>query len=91
MLCLFFCFLLLYSQSFNYLQNFHHCIPNFQCGLYLLRLLMTLLEKSAAPTQKKEKLGDGPSSLFWLRGDINRIINLTLVNLVFLELEHFYM
>ncbi|XP_012865797.1 PREDICTED: Fanconi anemia group D2 protein [Dipodomys ordii] len=46
----------LISQSFNYLQNFHHSIPNFKCGLYLLRLLMVLLEKSTAPAQKKLKI-----------------------------------
>ncbi|XP_042637588.1 Fanconi anemia group D2 protein [Orycteropus afer afer] len=46
----------LLSQSFHYLQNFHHSIPSFQCGLYLIRLLMVILEKSAAPTQKREKI-----------------------------------
>ncbi|KAL1789570.1 Fanconi anemia group D2 protein [Sigmodon hispidus] len=46
----------LVSQSFSYLQNFHHSIPSFQCGLYLLRLLMSILEKSAAPAQKKGTL-----------------------------------
>ncbi|CAD7684900.1 unnamed protein product [Nyctereutes procyonoides] len=46
----------LLSQSFNYLQNFSHSIPSFQCALYLIRLLMVILEKSTAPTQKKEKI-----------------------------------
>ncbi|XP_021116162.1 Fanconi anemia group D2 protein isoform X3 [Heterocephalus glaber] len=46
----------LISQSFNYLQNFHHSIPSFQCGLYLLRILMALLKRSVAPTQKREKI-----------------------------------
>ncbi|XP_044772401.1 Fanconi anemia group D2 protein isoform X3 [Neomonachus schauinslandi] len=46
----------LLSQSFNYLQNFSHSIPSFQCALYLIRLLMVILEKSTAPTQNKEKI-----------------------------------
>ncbi|XP_027440652.2 Fanconi anemia group D2 protein isoform X2 [Zalophus californianus] len=46
----------LLSQSFNYLQNFSHSIPSFQCALYLIRLLMVILEKSTAPAQKKEKI-----------------------------------
>lgn len=46
----------LVSQSFNYLHNFHCSIPTFQCGLYLLRILMALLKRSVAPTQKKEKI-----------------------------------
>ncbi|KAM6162731.1 Fanconi anemia group D2 protein [Erethizon dorsatum] len=46
----------LISQSFNYLQNFHHSIPSFQCGLCLLRILMALFKRSLAPTQKKEKI-----------------------------------
>ncbi|KAM9592408.1 Fanconi anemia group D2 protein [Trichechus inunguis] len=46
----------LLSQSFHYLQNFHHNIPNFQCAIYLIRLLMVISEKSAAPTQRKEKI-----------------------------------
>uniref|UniRef100_A0A452UXA4 FA complementation group D2 n=1 Tax=Ursus maritimus TaxID=29073 RepID=A0A452UXA4_URSMA len=46
----------LLSQSFNYLQNFSHSIPSFQCALYLLRLLMVILEKSTAPAQNKEKI-----------------------------------
>ena len=70
MSCALFCLLLLYSQSFSYLQNFHHSVPSFQCGLYLLRLLMALLEKSAVPNQKKEKLGDEPRSLFGGKGEI---------------------
>ncbi|XP_023403701.1 Fanconi anemia group D2 protein isoform X3 [Loxodonta africana] len=46
----------LLSQSFHYLQNFHHNIPSFQCALYLIRLLMVISEKSTAPSQKKEKI-----------------------------------
>uniref|UniRef100_A0A2K6THY2 FA complementation group D2 n=1 Tax=Saimiri boliviensis boliviensis TaxID=39432 RepID=A0A2K6THY2_SAIBB len=46
----------LLSQSFHYLQNFHQSIPNFQCALYLIRLLMVILEKSTASTQNKEKI-----------------------------------
>ncbi|XP_064448548.1 Fanconi anemia group D2 protein isoform X3 [Mirounga angustirostris] len=46
----------LLSQSFNYLQNFSHSVPSFQCALYLIRLLMVILEKSTAPTQNKEKI-----------------------------------
>ncbi|XP_039087340.1 Fanconi anemia group D2 protein [Hyaena hyaena] len=45
----------LLSQSFNYLQNFSHSIPSFQCALYLIRLLMVILEKSTA-TKNKEKI-----------------------------------
>ncbi|KAM5315181.1 Fanconi anemia group D2 protein [Glossophaga mutica] len=46
----------LLSQSFQYLQNFHHSIPSFQSALYLIRLLMVILEKSAAPTQNRGKI-----------------------------------
>ncbi|XP_004738565.1 Fanconi anemia group D2 protein isoform X4 [Mustela putorius furo] len=46
----------LLRQSFNYLQNFSHSIPSFQCALYLIRLLMVILEKSTAPAQNKEKI-----------------------------------
>lgn len=46
----------LLTQSFHYLQNFHHSIPSFQSALYLLRLLMVILEKSTASAQKKEKI-----------------------------------
>ncbi|XP_057562547.1 Fanconi anemia group D2 protein isoform X2 [Hippopotamus amphibius kiboko] len=46
----------LLSQSFHYLQNFHLSIPNFQCALYLIRLLMVILEKSTASTQNKGKI-----------------------------------
>lgn len=60
----FFFSLCLYSQSFNYLQNFHQSIPSFQCALYLLRILMAILERSVDPAQKKEKIGDGPRSSF---------------------------
>ncbi|XP_008590062.1 PREDICTED: Fanconi anemia group D2 protein-like, partial [Galeopterus variegatus] len=46
----------LLSQSFHYLQNFHHSIPSFQCALYLIRLLIVIWEKSTAPTQNREKI-----------------------------------
>ncbi|XP_054585500.1 Fanconi anemia group D2 protein [Eptesicus fuscus] len=46
----------LLSQSFHYLQNFHHSIPSFQSALYLIRLLMVILEKSRVSTQNKEKI-----------------------------------
>ncbi|KAF6312819.1 FA complementation group D2 [Rhinolophus ferrumequinum] len=46
----------LLTQSFHYLQNFHHSIPSFQSALYLLKLLMVILEKSTASAQKKEKI-----------------------------------
>ncbi|KAM4821108.1 Fanconi anemia group D2 protein [Thomomys bottae] len=62
----------LISQSFNYLQNFHHSIPNFKCGLYLLRLLMVLLEKSTAPAQKKLKIASMAKQFLcraWLPGE----------------------
>ncbi|MEJ1279793.1 Fanconi anemia complementation group D2 [Cricetulus griseus] len=83
----------LISQSFNYLQNFHHCIPNFQCGLYLLRLLMTLLEKSAAPTQKKEKLATLAKQLLcraWPHGEKEKNTNFNdhLHDLLCIYLEH---
>ncbi|XP_027719829.1 Fanconi anemia group D2 protein isoform X2 [Vombatus ursinus] len=45
----------LLSQSFHYLQNFHHSVPSFQCAIYLLRLLIVISEKSTA-SQNKEKL-----------------------------------
>ncbi|XP_036594062.1 Fanconi anemia group D2 protein [Trichosurus vulpecula] len=45
----------LLSQSFHYLQNFHHSVPSFQCAIYLIRLLIVISEKSAA-SQNKEKL-----------------------------------
>lgn len=61
----FFLSCLLYSQSFNYLQNFSHSIPSFQCALSLIRLLMVILEKSTAPAQNEEKIGDGPRSSFF--------------------------
>lgn len=66
---------LFYSQSFHYLQNFHVSIPTFQCALYLTRLLMVILEKSTAPTQNKEKIGDGPCLLCSF---MNRLVNLGL-------------
>ncbi|XP_054451289.1 Fanconi anemia group D2 protein isoform X2 [Pteronotus mesoamericanus] len=46
----------LLSQSFHYLQNFHHSIPTFQSAIYLIRLLMVILEKSTAPTQNRGKI-----------------------------------
>ncbi|XP_036911502.1 Fanconi anemia group D2 protein isoform X1 [Sturnira hondurensis] len=46
----------LLSQSFQYLQNFHHSIPSFQSALYLIRLLMVILEKSTSPTQNRGKI-----------------------------------
>ncbi|XP_022353957.1 Fanconi anemia group D2 protein isoform X2 [Enhydra lutris kenyoni] len=46
----------LLRQSFNYLQNFSHSIPSFQCAIYLIRLLMVILEKSTAPAQNKGKI-----------------------------------
>ncbi|KAM6216156.1 Fanconi anemia group D2 protein [Rhynchocyon petersi] len=46
----------MFSQSFHYLQNFRHNIPSIQCALYLIRLLMIISEKSAAPAQNKEKI-----------------------------------
>ncbi|XP_047600982.1 Fanconi anemia group D2 protein isoform X2 [Lutra lutra] len=46
----------LLRQSFNYLQNFSHSIPSFQCAIYLIKLLMVILEKSTAPAQNKEKI-----------------------------------
>lgn len=83
----------LLSQSFNYLQNFHHSIPSFQCGLYLLRLLMALLEKSAVPTQKKEKLASLAKQLLcraWPHGDKekNPTFNDHLHDLLCIYLEH---
>ncbi|XP_044512777.1 Fanconi anemia group D2 protein [Gracilinanus agilis] len=45
----------LLSQSFHYLQNFHHSVPSFQCAVYLIRLLIVISEKSSA-SQNKEKL-----------------------------------
>ncbi|XP_040593348.1 Fanconi anemia group D2 protein isoform X3 [Mesocricetus auratus] len=83
----------LISQSFSYLQNFHHCIPNFQCGLYLLRLLMALLGKSAAPTQKKEKLASLAKQLLcraWPHGEKEKNTNFNdhLHDLLCIYLEH---
>ncbi|XP_055985732.1 Fanconi anemia group D2 protein isoform X2 [Sorex fumeus] len=47
---------LLLSQTVRYLQNFSPSLPDFQCALVLLRLLMALLEKSIAPLPSKEKI-----------------------------------
>ncbi|XP_076796386.1 Fanconi anemia group D2 protein isoform X2 [Arvicanthis niloticus] len=83
----------LVSQSFNYLQNFHHSIPSFQCGIYLLRLLMALLEKSAVPTKKKEKLASLAKQLLcraWPHGEKekNPTFNDHLHDLLCIYLEH---
>lgn len=83
----------LLSQSFSYLQNLQHSIPSFQCGLYLLRLLMALLEKSAVPTQKKEKLASLAKQLLcraWPHGDKekNPTFNDHLHDLLCIYLEH---
>ncbi|CAO2606161.1 Fanconi anemia group D2 protein homolog [Lemmus lemmus] len=83
----------LVSQSFSYLQNFHHYIPSFQCGLYLLRLLMALLEKSAVPTQKKEKLASLAKQLLcraWPHGEREKNTNFNdhLHDLLCIYLEH---
>uniref|UniRef100_A0A8C6I3J2 Fanconi anemia, complementation group D2 n=1 Tax=Mus spicilegus TaxID=10103 RepID=A0A8C6I3J2_MUSSI len=83
----------LVSQSFNYLQNFHHSVPSFQCGLYLLRLLMALLEKSAVPNQKKEKLASLAKQLLcraWPHGEKekNPTFNDHLHDVLCIYLEH---
>uniref|UniRef100_A0A8C5NYK1 Fanconi anemia, complementation group D2 n=1 Tax=Jaculus jaculus TaxID=51337 RepID=A0A8C5NYK1_JACJA len=83
----------LLSQSFNYLQNFQHSIPSFQCGLYLLRLMMALLEKSTAPTQKKEKLASLAKQFLcrlWPHGDRekNTVFNDHLHDLLCIYLQH---
>uniref|UniRef100_A0A8C0WC98 Fanconi anemia group D2 protein n=1 Tax=Castor canadensis TaxID=51338 RepID=A0A8C0WC98_CASCN len=83
----------LVSQSFNYLQNFHYNIPSFQCGLYLLRILMALLEKSIAPTQKKEKIASLAKQFLcrvWPHGEKEKstIFNDQLHDLLCIYLEH---
>ncbi|XP_051011046.1 Fanconi anemia group D2 protein [Acomys russatus] len=83
----------LVSQSFNYLQNFHQSIPSFQCGLYLLRLLMVLLEKSARPAQKKGKLASLAKQLLcraWPHGEKEKpsTFNDHLHDLLCIYLEH---
>nr|3S4W_B Chain B, Fanconi anemia group D2 protein homolog [Mus musculus] len=83
----------LVSQSFSYLQNFHHSVPSFQCGLYLLRLLMALLEKSAVPNQKKEKLASLAKQLLcraWPHGEKekNPTFNDHLHDVLYIYLEH---
>uniref|UniRef100_A0A8C0WFD4 Fanconi anemia group D2 protein n=1 Tax=Castor canadensis TaxID=51338 RepID=A0A8C0WFD4_CASCN len=80
-------------QSFNYLQNFHYNIPSFQCGLYLLRILMALLEKSIAPTQKKEKIASLAKQFLcrvWPHGEKEKstIFNDQLHDLLCIYLEH---
>ncbi|XP_015843663.3 Fanconi anemia group D2 protein isoform X1 [Peromyscus maniculatus bairdii] len=83
----------LVSQSFSYLQNFHNYIPSFQCGLHLLRLLMALLEKSAVPTQKKERLASLAKQLLcraWPHGEREKNTNFNdhLHDLLCIYLEH---
>lgn len=46
----------LLSQSFQYLQNFSPSVPNLQCALYLLRLLLVLLGKFGDPNRNKDKI-----------------------------------
>ncbi|KAM5281086.1 Fanconi anemia group D2 protein [Ctenodactylus gundi] len=83
----------LISQSFNYLQNFHHSVPTFQCGLHLLRLLMVLLEKSKAPAQKKEKIASLARKFLcrvWPHGDTEKsaLFKDQLQDLLCIYLEH---
>ncbi|XP_063517795.1 Fanconi anemia group D2 protein isoform X2 [Pongo pygmaeus] len=83
----------LLSQSFHYLQNFHQSIPSFQCALYLIRLLMVILEKSTASTQKKEKIASLARQFLcrvWPSGDKEKsnISNDQLHALLCIYLEH---
>ncbi|KAG3295077.1 Fanconi anemia complementation group D2 [Ictidomys tridecemlineatus] len=83
----------LVSQSFNYLQNFHPSIPSFQCGLYLIRLLMVLLEKSTAPAPKKEKIASLARQCLcraWSHGEKEKssIFNEQLHDMLCIYLEH---
>ncbi|XP_047390735.1 Fanconi anemia group D2 protein isoform X3 [Sciurus carolinensis] len=83
----------LVSQSFNYLQNFHPSIPSFQCGLYLIRLLMVLLEKSTAPALKKEKIASLARQCLcrvWSHGEKEKssIFNEHLHDMLCIYLEH---
>nr|XP_048714882.1 Fanconi anemia group D2 protein isoform X2 [Caretta caretta] len=45
----------LISESFHYLLNFQHSIPNFQCALTLIQLLIVIAEKPVA-SWKKDKI-----------------------------------
>nr|XP_032641278.1 Fanconi anemia group D2 protein [Chelonoidis abingdonii] len=45
----------LISESFHYLLNFQHSIPNFQCALTLTQLLIVIAEKPVA-SWKKDKI-----------------------------------
>ncbi|XP_031326705.1 Fanconi anemia group D2 protein isoform X1 [Camelus dromedarius] len=83
----------LLSQSFHYLQNFHLSIPNFQCALYLIRILMVLSEKSTAPTQNKEKIASLARQFLcrvWPSGEKekNSVPNDQLQALLSIYLEH---
>ncbi|XP_045848348.1 Fanconi anemia group D2 protein isoform X3 [Meles meles] len=83
----------LLRQSFNYLQNFSHSIPSFQCALYLIRLLMVILEKSTAPAQNKEKIASLAKQFLcrvWPRGEKekNSIATEQLHTLLSIYLEH---
>ncbi|XP_062970620.1 Fanconi anemia group D2 protein isoform X2 [Cynocephalus volans] len=83
----------LLSQSFRYLQNFHHSIPSFQCALYLIRLLMVIWEKSTAPTQNREKIASLARRFLcrvWPRGEKEKsnIFNDQLHALLCIYLQH---
>ncbi|XP_053890194.1 Fanconi anemia group D2 protein isoform X1 [Malaclemys terrapin pileata] len=45
----------LISESFHYLLNFQHSVPNFQCALTLTQLLIVIAEKPVA-SWKKDKI-----------------------------------
>uniref|UniRef100_A0A8C3T0C6 FA complementation group D2 n=1 Tax=Chelydra serpentina TaxID=8475 RepID=A0A8C3T0C6_CHESE len=45
----------LISESFHYLLNFQHSVPNFQCALTLTQLLIVIAEKPMA-SWKKDKI-----------------------------------
>ncbi|XP_070289756.1 Fanconi anemia group D2 protein isoform X1 [Myotis yumanensis] len=83
----------LLSQSFHYLQNFHHSIPSFQSALYLIRLLMVILEKSRIPTQNKEKIASLARHFLcrmWPSGEKEKssVLNDQLHALLSIYLEH---
>ncbi|XP_025020945.1 Fanconi anemia group D2 protein, partial [Python bivittatus] len=44
----------LLSQSFQYLLNFQHSVPNIYCALSLTQLLLVIAEKSVASLKSKE-------------------------------------
>uniref|UniRef100_A0A674K4L2 FA complementation group D2 n=1 Tax=Terrapene triunguis TaxID=2587831 RepID=A0A674K4L2_9SAUR len=44
-----------HSESFHYLLNFQHSVPNFQCALTLTQLLIVIAEKPVA-SWKKDKI-----------------------------------